>query len=91
MPKVLLGEQARAEARTLSQNEALCWAIKTVKARLGKTYTATADAVGITRKLLYQLTMPEVVSNTRFGIVRAVAHEIGMTREEWLKLGGFEK
>ena len=88
MPKILLGEQARAEARTLSQNEALCWAIKTVKARLG---TATADAVGITRKLLYQLTMPEVVSNTRFGIVRAVAHEIGMTREEWLELGGFEK
>lgn len=91
MPKVLLGEQARAEARELAQNDAMCWAIKTIRARQGKTYTATAEAVGITRNLLYRLTKPEVVSTTRFGIIRDVAHEIGMTREEWLKLGGFEK
>ena len=90
MPKILLTEEARAEAAERRQNEAFCWALKTVRARLGKTYTATADAVGVSARQLHNLTQPEAVSNAKFCNIRAVAHAIGMTKAEWLKLGGFD-
>ena len=91
MPRVLIGTQARNEAQEARQNEAFVWALKTARARLGKTYTETAEAVGTTRNSLYVLRNPLAVSNAKFGTVRRIAHEIGMTREEWVKLGGFEK
>ena len=90
MPRVLIGSQARAAAQDERQNEAFCWALKTVYARLGKNYTETADAAGTTRNQLYMLRNPAAVSSARFGTIRRVAHEIGMTKTEWLKLGGFE-
>ena len=89
MPRVLLTQQARQEALDAQRNEALIWAIKTIRARLGRTYTDTADAVGITRSHLHNLTNSDAVNNARFGLIRNLSHEIGMTKEEWLRLGGF--
>ena len=91
MPKTYLSTNAREEAREAQRNEVFVWALKTVQARLGQTYTQTAEAVGTTRNRLYVLRNPLAVNNARFGMVRKIAHEIGMTREEWLKFGGFDK
>lgn len=91
MPKTYISAQDRVEALDARRNEAFIWALKTAKARLGKSYRATADAVGVSERLLQNLKEPEAVSNARFGSIRAIAHEIGMTREEWLRFGGFEK
>ena len=80
MPKISLTERARAADAENRCNEAFVWALRTVRARLGKTYTATAEATGITRATLHNLTDPPAINKARFGIRRDVAHEIGMTR-----------
>lgn len=89
MPRVYIGAQARAEAAEHKQNEAFTWAVKTVKARLGKTYVETANAVGISRNTITHLTKEAAVSKAQFGVIRSIAHEVKMTKEEWLRLGGF--
>lgn len=89
MPKVYLTAQARAEAAELRQNEAFTMAVKTVRARTNQTYTNVADAVGMDRSTLWKLTQEEFVSKAQFGRIRAVAHVVKMTKEEWLRLGGF--
>lgn len=89
MPKVYLTAQARAEAAELRQNEAFTMAVKTVRARTEKTYTDVAEAVGLNRNTITALTKVEAVSKAQFGRVRAVAHAVKMTKEEWLRLGGF--
>lgn len=91
MPKTYISTREREKAQDIHRNEIFTWALKTVNARLGKSYRATADAVGVSERLLQNLKEPEAVSNARFGSIRAIAHEIGMTKEEWLKLGGFDK
>lgn len=89
MPKVYLTAQARAEAAELRQNEAFTWAVKTVRARTNQTYTNVADAVGLNRNTVAALTKEEAVSKAQFGRIRAIAHAVKMTKEEWLRLGGF--
>ena len=89
MPKVYIGAQARAEATEHKQNEAFTWAVKTAKARIGKTYVEAANTVGISRNTVTRLTREEAVSNAKFGVIRSLAHEVKMTKEEWLRLGGF--
>lgn len=91
MPKTYITTREREAALEARRNEAFTWALKTVNARLGKSYRATADAVGVSERLLQNLKRPEAVSNAKFGSIRAIAHVIGMTREEWLKLGGFDE
>lgn len=89
MPKVYLTAQARAEAAEMKQNEAFTMAVKTVRARTRQTYTNVAEAVGMDRSTLWKLTQEECVSKAQFGRIRAVAHAVKMSKEDWLRLGGF--
>lgn len=89
MPKVYLTAQARAEAAELKQNEAFTWAVKTVRARTNQTYTTVAEMVGLNRNTVTALTKEDAVSKAQFGRIRAIAHAVKMTKEEWLRLGGF--
>ncbi|HIS64813.1 MAG TPA: hypothetical protein IAA83_05510 [Candidatus Avoscillospira avistercoris] len=89
MPKVYLTAQARAEAAEMKQNEAFTMAVKTVRARTNQSYATVAETVGMDRSTLWKLTQPEFVGRAQFGRIRAVAHAVKMTKEEWLRLGGF--
>jgi hypothetical protein len=90
MPKTYISTHDRETAERERQNDVFCFALKTTRARLGKTYIDAAANTGVSDRFLRTLKSPQAVSNARFGTIRAVAHEIGMTKNEWLKLGGFE-
>lgn len=91
MPKVYIGEQSRKEAEELRRNEVFSERLRTVYGRMKKTDVSVCCAANVSKSGLYKIKNPENVGAARFGTIRAVAHEVGMTAGEWLRLGGFEK
>lgn len=90
MPKVYLTEQSRKAADELARNEIFSVKVRTVYGRTKKTGVAVCAAVNLSASGLYKIKHPEYVSAARFGTIRAVAHEVGLTADEWLRLGGFK-
>ena len=91
MPKVYLLPDERKKAALERQNEVFACALRTAKGRLRRTDDEISKAVGISRASLIRMKHAEHVGSAGFQSVRAVAHEIKMTPDEWLRLGGFKE
>lgn len=91
MPKIRpLTQRSRDEEERLRRNEVFCERLRTVYGRLRKTDISICGATGISPSCLYHAKNPEKIDLTRFGYIRTLAHEVGLTAEEWLRLGGYK-
>ena len=90
MPRVYIGEESRKEAEVLRRNEIFSERLRTVYGRIKKTDVAVCAATNVSKSCLYKIKNPANVGSARFSIIRDVAHEVGLTADEWLKLGGYK-
>ena len=92
MPKIRpLTQRGRDAEAELMRNEIFSEKLRTAYGRIKKTDVQITAATNVSQSSLYNIKHPERVSLARFGIIRDVAHEIGLTADEWLRLGGFAK
>ena len=91
MPKVYLTDRSRAEAAEQAQNEVFALALRTARGRTGKTNVVLCASVDISRDCICRLKHADNVGSARFETIRRLAHEMGLSAEEWLRLGGYRK
>lgn len=89
MPKVHLTTEQREEARERREMGRLTTLIQTAKYRLNQPDTEIAAKVGVSGARISQLKHPFEVENVPLCTARRIAHAVGCTAEDWLKIGGF--
>ena len=89
MPKVFLSDRDREAERERRQNEVFSLALRTARGRLGIYDKEIQAKANVCRSSLYAMKKAENVGSTQFSSVRRVAHEIRLSADEWLKLGGY--
>lgn len=90
MPKVYLTREAREDAKERREIGELTLLLRTARGRLGKQDKELAEAVGIHPATFCCLKHDGAVAKTDLLTVRRLAHAIGCTAEDWLKIGGFK-
>lgn len=88
MPKVFLSAAEREAAREDAELATLAELIRTSKGRTGKRDQDTADEVGVSKASFcgYKRSVNGISLRT----ARRIAHAVGCTREQWLRIGGFK-
>ena len=90
MPRVYMSDADRQAAAEQRENEVFSLAIRTAKGRLLRTEDDMRLQAGISKPTYTRLKNPEHVSGASFGLVRALAHIVRLTPQEWLRLGGYD-
>lgn len=90
MPKVYLRQAEREDAKETREMETLTILLRTARGRLGKQDRELAKTVGIHPGTFCNLKHPGAIAKTDLRTVRRLAHAVGCTADEWLKIGGFE-
>lgn len=90
MPKVYLTREAREDARESREIGVLTLLLRTARGRLGKQDKELAEIVGLHPSTFCCLKHDGAVAKTDLLTVRRLAHAIGCTAEDWLKIGGFK-
>ena len=90
MPRVYLTQAERADAKEAREMEVMTVLIRTASGRLCKQNKELADIAGVHPVTFTRLKQSGHVAKTDFQTVRRVAHAVGCTPEEWLKIGGFK-
>lgn len=65
--------------------------IVTTRLRTKRKDYETAKAIGISPRAFSRYKDPETVSHMSLTLARRMAHAIGCTPEDWLRIGGFAK
>ena len=89
MPRVYLSEEERRQAAESRELARLTELIRTARYRLGTTDKVLAGEVGVTGGRMSQLKADGAVDSLPLRQARRVAHAVGCTAEDWLKIGGF--
>ena len=90
MPRVFLTSADRAEAEEKQQNDVLALAVRTNKGRRNVKDSDLADRVGVSAPTIYRFKTAEAIGLASLNTIRKLAHACGLTKEEWLKVGGFK-
>lgn len=90
MPKVYLSAEARAAAQEARELDKLSELVRTCKGRTRRNDEDTAKAAGMSRGTLFRAKNPAAVGTLSLRSARRLAHAVGCTAEDWLKIGGFE-
>lgn len=90
MPKVYLTQAERDTAKEDRELAVLTLAIKTAKGRTDREDRELAKAVGIHPCTLSTLKHPGAIAKTDLLTARRLAHAVGCTADEWLRIGGFK-
>lgn len=90
MPKVFLTDESRAAEEERRQNEVFSLALRTARGRLGLYDKELQARTNTSKSFVSNLKRPEHVSLARFGAIRALAHEIRLSADDWLRLGGYK-
>lgn len=88
MPKVYLTEKDRRAAGIRRQNEVLARALRIYSAEDGQPDEKLAAQIGVSLSTLYRMKDPDNLGRYA-NMLRAVAHTIHLSREDWLKFGGY--
>ena len=89
MPRVYLTQEDRATAAEARQNEILALAVRLNKGKRRVKDVELADRVGVSRGTILRLKEADAIGLAALNTVRKLAHECGLTKEDWLKMGGF--
>lgn len=90
MPKVYLTQSDRDSAREDRDMAVLTLAIKTARGRLDREDRELAKEAGIHHTTFCNLKHPGAVAKTDLRTARRIAHAVGCTPDEWLRIGGFK-
>ena len=91
MPKVYLSSEARERAREERELDLLSERIRTCKGRTRRNDEDTAKLAGMCRTTFCNLKQPGRVENLSLLSARRLAHAVGCTADDWLRIGGFTK
>ena len=89
MPKVYLTQEDRLEAEEDRELAHLTDLIRTARYRLDVPDSALAKAVGVSGARFSQLKADGAVDGVSLRRARRIAHAVGCTAEDWLRIGGF--
>lgn len=89
MPKVYLRQADREAARESAEIGTLTELIRTSKGRTGKRDQDTAKEAGISAVTFCNYKR-EGVESIGLLTARRIAHAVGCTKEQWLRIGGFK-
>ena len=89
MPRVrpLTITQERKEVNTRG-NRTLTDALVLYKLHESKTDSDIATKLGIHKQTIYRIR--KTPGKVDLDVIRSIAHAIGMTQEDWLRLGGYK-
>ena len=90
MPKVILGTQAKLEDKEEREMAKLSELVRTCKGRTMQKDKDTAQTAGVSIGIFCKAKHPENVYGMSLRVVRRIAHAVGCTKEDWLKIGGFQ-
>jgi len=90
MPRIYLSDEARTAAQEERELGRLSELVRTCKGRTYKKDADTAREAQISPGAFYQLKRTEAVAKLNLLSARRLAHAVGCTKEDWLRIGGFE-
>lgn len=90
MPKVYLSAEARAAAQEARELDKLSELVRTCKGRTRRNDEDTAKEAGMSRITFSRAKSPEVVGAMSLRAARRLAHAVGCTADDWLRIGGFK-
>lgn len=88
MPRTYLTLAERRDAEVSRQNDVFARAVRRYRADTGKMDRDLASAVGVTAGTITRWKDPDEVGKI-MNKVRIAAHEAKMSKEDWLKFGGY--
>lgn len=91
MPRVYLSAEARVAAQEARELDKLSELVRTCKGRTRRNDEDTAKEAGMSRNTFSRAKSPEVVGAMSLRAARRLAHAVGCTPEDWLRIGGFDK
>lgn len=91
MPAVYLSDDARRQAREEKDFARFAELVRTGKGRLRRKDYEIAEDVGITARAFCRFKLPENIGGMSLRRARRIAHAVGCTPEDWLRIGGFAK
>lgn len=90
MPKVYLTEQSRREAQEMKQNEVLVDRMCFLQGKGIKRVMDLAAELNLSKSTITRIKNPSHTGKVDFAIIRRLAHSVGLTADDWLRLGGYE-
>lgn len=90
MPRVYLSDADRSAARELQRLDKLSELVRTCKGRTARLDEESARAAGISKGTFTRAKRAESVGQLSFRSALRLAHAVGCTAEDWLKIGGFK-
>ena len=88
MAKTYLTLEERKAAEVARQNDVFARAVRRYRADTGKMDRDLASAVGVTAGTITRWKNPDEIGKI-MNKVRLAAHEAKMSKEDWLKFGGY--
>ncbi len=90
MPRVYLTQADREAAREANEIGTLTDLIKTAKGRTGRSDQETAEDAGISAVTFCNYKKRGTIASVSLLTARRIAHAVGCTKEQWLRIGGFK-
>ena len=91
MPAVDLSDADRRKAREDKDFSRFAELVRTGKGRLERKEYEMAEDAGISSKEFSRLKNADALGSISLRRARRLAHAVGCTPEDWLKIGGFSK
>lgn len=89
MPTVYLTNRQRAEAKERREIGTLTERMHTARLRLGVQEQDIASSLGLSKSGYSQLKRAGAAEKLPLLKARRIAHAVGCTAEDWLRIGGF--
>lgn len=91
MPAVYLSDADRRKAREEKDFSHFAELVRTGKGRLERKEYEMAEAAGISSKEFSRIKHADAIGSISLRRARRIAHAVGCTPEDWLRIGGFDK
>lgn len=91
MPAVYLSDADRRQAREDKDFARFAELVRTGKGRLERKEYEMAEDAGLTARSFARFKHAENIGSMSLRRARRIAHAVGCTPEDWLKIGGFSK
>lgn len=91
MPAVYLSDADRRKAQEEKDFSRFAELVRTGKGRLERKEYEMAGDAGISSKEFSRLKNADAIGSISLRRARRLAHAVGCTPEDWLKIGGFSK
>lgn len=89
MPRVYLSDADRTAAKEARELGLLAELVRTCKGRTGKKDYDTAKEAQIGVSSFARTKDPDAIGGMKLLTARRLAHAVGCTKEDWLRIGGF--